>query len=143
VDTSGCTVSSAGVQGAIEVKPNDSFIYGDNRNTYSVKIAAITNSEVYDADDLPGLLGTLLLLQYEPTMLEGKEIQSLDINGNPAVRVDDVQAGLSGVLGEGQILEVVIEPYSFAAEAVDDANENASRSVAQGIIDSIRWEAVD
>jgi hypothetical protein len=145
VDTSGCEVASAGLQGAIEVKPNDSFIYGANRNTYSVKIAAITN-DVYTETDLPSLLGTLPLLQYEPTLLEGKEVQALEINGHHAVRVDDVGAGLSGItahmiiLGEGQLVEVVIEPYSFAAEAPDEDTENASRSVAQGIIDSIRWE---
>jgi hypothetical protein len=145
VDTSGCTVASAGLQGAIEVKPNDSYIYSDNRNTYSVKIAAITN-DVYAETDLPGLLGTLPLLQYEPTLLAGKEVQQLEINGHPAVRVDDVPAGLSGViahmiiLGEGQLVEVVIEPYSFAAETPDEDTENASRAVAQGIIDSLRWE---
>jgi hypothetical protein len=136
--------------GVINVEPNDSFIFDTENPTqgiiYQMRMAATPNNNGYTADDLESLLGTLPLLQYDPSMLEGLEIQQIEINGAPAVRVDDLLIGAAGgavtesiaLPPEGNpIVEFVIEPVTIVGMSTDIALGNGDPDANLGIMENI------
>jgi hypothetical protein len=141
--------------GIISIEPNDSFLYGDknpNRGiVYMMQIAASPNEGGYTADDLESLLGTLPLLQYEAAALEGLDIQHIELDGSPAVRVNNLPVGPgSGVThiialapAGNPLVEFVISPANLFGAGIgsnpSQGDPNVNRRILEAIIQSFRF----
>lgn len=135
--------------GVVSIEPNDSYIYAENQGTvYKISMASVANTDsVQTVDTLPQLLGTLELMRYDAITLEGLEIETFEMDGLPAVRVNDLPTGLNGVaahilaVSRNQIFEIVVEPVM-----VNDENSEATetnRTVYETILSSIRFDIDD
>lgn len=133
--------------GIITIDPNDSLIYGDEPgNVYRIRIASVVNETAYTEADLPGLFGTLPLVQYTPDMIGNRQIIELQVGRLPAFRINDVPVGQFGleahiiVLNEAQIFEIIVEPVALNHQA-DEAVQVERRKIYENIIASIEWLA--
>jgi hypothetical protein len=142
-------VSPITFPGVIEIEPNDSFIYAENQGTvYKITIASQLNVDgAVTEENLADSLGTLALLQYEPLTIRQLLVESFELDGLPAVRVNNVSAGQNGVTAHiiaasrAQLFEIVVEPVM-----VNDADTDASAAnleAVQKIIDSIQFDIDD
>jgi hypothetical protein len=133
--------------GVVTIDPNDSLIYSDEPgNVYRIRIASVVTETAYTEADLPDLLGTLPLVQYEPAIVSDKQIIELEVGGMPAIRVNDVPVGQFGleahiiVLNEAQVFEIIVEPVVLTDQA-DKEVQIERKKMYEDIIASIEWVA--
>jgi hypothetical protein len=142
-------VSPITFPGVISIEPNDSFIYAENQGTvYKITIASQLNDEgVVTEENLEDTFGTLALLQYEPVTIRQLRVESFELDGLPAVRVDDIPVGQNGVAAHiivasrFQLFEIIIEPVMVNNSNAEASAENLE--IIQGIIDSIHFDIDD
>ncbi|MBX3086441.1 MAG: hypothetical protein KF716_32700 [Anaerolineae bacterium] len=137
--------------GAFTIAPNDAFVYRqlDLGNTvYTVRIAPVLPSTSVKTEELPKLLGALPLIAYDQADLSGVAIQSVTIDGFPAVRADNFMVGAEKVATHiivkvgATVMEIVVLPTKLTGSPMHNTfmagNENANRSIYEAIIASLR-----
>jgi hypothetical protein len=81
--------------GIVSIEPNDNIIYGNQFDTaYRIQIAMVEVESELDA----AMLGTGPLLQYETDIYEVGDIIRLSLKGVPALRIDNLPIGASGMV---------------------------------------------
>jgi hypothetical protein len=106
--------------GAWIISPNDSFIYeqlAQGNMVYTMRLAAITNTNNVAAENLATLLGTLPLMRYEAVgALEGATVEQTQVGGMPAVKASGVTFAEGAkathliILNGNTLVEIVIMP---------------------------------
>jgi hypothetical protein len=141
--------------GIISIEPNDSFLYGARRPNpgiiYQMQIAASPNENAYTADDLENLLGTLPLLQYDADVLAGLDVQHIELDGSPAVRVNNLPVGPgSGVThiialapADNALVEFVISPANLFGAGIganpSQGDPNVNRRILDNVVQSFQF----
>lgn len=141
--TAGGSNASVLFPGVVTIDPNDWLLYTEGHGiVYRISMVAVINEDVESTDDLLPLLGTLPLIQYGGDVLEGLNIETLEIGGLPAVRVDNVPAGPAGLashilaVSDTQIFEITV------AEAANTGGDDmdAGQEVVDRILASLRFD---
>jgi hypothetical protein len=137
--------------GAFTIAPNDAFVYQQlelGNAVYTVRIASVLPSVPVKADALPTLLGTLPLSAYDKDALNGVEVQTLTIDGLPAVRVNNfaaddqkVEAHLIVMIGV-MAIEIVVLPAKLTGSPMHNdfmvGNADANRAIYEAMIESLK-----
>jgi hypothetical protein len=102
--------------GVITIRPNDSVIYGVQFDTaYQIRIAMSEAPGELDSS----MLGSGPLMQYEPDNFEPGDVARLSLNGVPALRIDNLPVGPSGMVTthivavvDARMIEILVEPVA-------------------------------
>ena len=117
--------------GVIRIQPNDSVIYGNQFNTaYRIQIAMTEASGELDSS----MFGRGPLMQYEADAFDPGSVVRLSLNGVPALRIDNLPVGPSGVVTmdimavvDGRLIEILVEPVAdvggTAVDGLDVVNQ--------------------
>lgn len=127
--------------GVIRVQPNDSVIYGVQFDTaYRIQIAMTEAAGELDAS----MLGTGPLMQYEPDAFDPNEVMNIDLNGVPAVRVDNLPVGPSGMVTmdiitviDGRMIEILVEPVAEVGGTAVDGLEMVTQIINSLVLDDL------
>lgn len=136
------------------VEPNDGFFYQEPRaQTYRLSIAVSENREGMTLDDAEQLLARSQLLPYDPALLVEATIEEFMFDGAPAIRVNDLAAGPSGIttqivaLHGPFIYELLAEPHDLtgnqAVPWLQPAPSPANRQLLEAIIATFRFTGDD
>lgn len=111
--------------GILDLLPNDSLNFAQPAAvTYRIRIASYENIWGYTGTDLPELFGTLLLIQYDRSLMPDPEGIRIGISTPPAYQITDLPVGLQEVEAHILVLspdnrflyELLIEPYQSVGD---------------------------
>lgn len=126
------------------VEPNDAFTYRDRkRAVYKLSIAVTVNEQGLSLDQPAALLANSALLAYDPALLADATIQSIELAGVPALRVDDLPVGPAGITTQivaiqgDFIYELLVEPHTLTTNQADAYVESADQDANRALIEQI------
>ncbi|MCE7985021.1 MAG: hypothetical protein DYG89_27925 [Caldilinea sp. CFX5] len=124
------------------VEPNDAFVYRQpGQSTYKLSIAVRANEQGRTL--APDLLTNSVLIAYGADVLAGQPIQEIELDGVPALRVDDLPVGPTGItahivaLYQDRIYELMIEPHAVTTNLATPYIAGASNAANQALIEEV------
>lgn len=130
--------------GVKAITPNDSFYYGKpHATTYKISIAVRENGANLTLDNQAELLAGSALMQYDPQLLAGHDIQAVTLDGVKALRVDGLEVGPTGVTAQivtihnGLIYELLVEPYQITGNQAEPFDIGGSNSQSEALFETI------
>lgn len=138
----GCDSSRAAdifFPGVVTLYPNDHVVHGTAFDTaYRIKIAMVAVEGDLDAS----MLGTGPLVQYDADIFDPGDVTRLNLNGTPALRIDNLPAGPAGTVTMDIIAVVNDRMIEILVEPVADVGGTATEGLAivNQIIGSITFD---
>lgn len=111
--------------------------------TYTLTILAHVAGKAYSLSEPAPLLANGQYLSYAPFLLEGRTITHTNLDGAPAVRVDDLPVGLAGTAMQLVAIradityELVVEPHQVSSSG--DAADQANLALVEQMIDTFQF----
>ncbi len=132
------------------IEPNDAFSYQEPRAiTYQLSITVRENTQGLSLDAPEALLARGGLIAYEPEMLSEDSIQTVQLGGVDALRVDDLSVGPAGIatqiitMRDDRIVEILVEPKQLTGNQAEPYQEGepsvANRAWMDEIIDRFEF----
>jgi hypothetical protein len=135
--------------GIISIEPNDSFLYADeDALVYTIQIVGVGTLDGITADNLEDALGKLLLLKYDPSQLRGLVVRKIEIGGQPAVQVEnlnilhpDVRLIHIVAIRDGWLYEFTVQSTALCCgmPAFSVGKAHVNRPIYQAILDSFEF----
>lgn len=126
------------------VEPNDAFTYRDpSQAVYKLSIAVSTNEQGLTMAEPAALLANSAFIVYEPTLLADHTLQQIELDGIPALRVDDLPTGPAGIttqivaLHNDFIYELLVEPHIVTTNQADSWVESVPNTANHDLIEQI------
>lgn len=126
------------------IEPNDSFSYREPRTiTYRLSITVRENPLGLSLDTPDALLAQGGLIAYDPELLDEGSIQTVQLGGADALRVDDLSVGPASIatqiitLRDDRIVEILVEPRQLTGNQAETYQEGEPSAANRAWIDEI------
>lgn len=126
------------------IEPNDAFSYQEPRAiTYQLSITVRENPLSLSLNAPEALLAQGGIIAYKPEMLSEGTIQTVQLDGAEALRVDDLPVGPAGIatqiitIHQDRIVELLVEPKQLTGNQAEPYQEGEPSAANRAWIDQI------